>query len=247
MISAIFSMPSICLPSGQSLTFVVRRSRRSRKVTLRLYADGVLRVAAPNRTSDAAIETLIIQSSEWISKSMQIQAAKSRPAVNLSYLNNSLHLYRGELVRLQWQDSPQDPQLQGETLAVSAQSEHEAGQELRRFYKQQSELVFNQRMSYWCDQIGWLDRTPAMSVKRMTSRWGSCSHKGRISLNLHLIKAPHFVLDEVIVHEICHLKEMNHGARFYVLMDDILPSWRRSRAWIKENHGQLLADHSLWQ
>lgn len=65
---------------------------------------------------------------------------------------------------------------------------------------------------------------------RMKKQWGSCSPNGRILLNPHLVKAPRECIDYVLVHEICHLKEHNHGSKFYKLLDQMLPGWRSIKA-----------------
>jgi hypothetical protein len=64
----------------------------------------------------------------------------------------------------------------------------------------------------------------------MQKRWGSCSPKGHINLNLKLIQVPKTYIDYVILHELCHLKEHNHGRAYYALLDRVLPDWRDKRA-----------------
>ena len=65
-----------------------------------------------------------------------------------------------------------------------------------------------------------------MSVRKMHTRWGSCSNRGAISLNMELIKLPENCIRQVIVHEMCHLIYFNHSKKFYDLMDAEMPDWR---------------------
>ena len=74
-----------------------------------------------------------------------------------------------------------------------------------------------------------------MSVRNQRSRWGSCSIGGTISLNWRLIQSPEFVRDYIIYHELAHLWEMNHSARFWARVEDICPGWREAERWIKRN------------
>lgn len=86
----------------------------------------------------------------------------------------------------------------------------------------------------------------AVAYKRITlrdqrSRWGSCSTTGTLSFNWRLVLAPHDVLDYVVVHEVCHLVEMNHGPRFWALVARRRPGYRDAKAWLDEHGWEILA------
>ena len=70
---------------------------------------------------------------------------------------------------------------------------------------------------------------------------GSCSGAGNLNFNCLLMLAPPEVRDYGVVHELCHRKEMNHSARFWKEVENILPDYRQRRAWLKENGGRLIA------
>ena len=78
-----------------------------------------------------------------------------------------------------------------------------------------------------------------ISIRSQRSRWGSCSSKGNLNFNCLLMLAPPEVLDSVVVHELCHRKEMNHSARFYAEVLRVYPDYRKWDKWLKE-HGRLL-------
>lgn len=78
-----------------------------------------------------------------------------------------------------------------------------------------------------------------ITIRDQRTRWGSCSSKGTISLNWRLIMAPPEVLDYVIVHELCHLKEHNHSKRFWQLVENHCPDFKKRRHWLKVNSGCL--------
>ena len=78
-----------------------------------------------------------------------------------------------------------------------------------------------------------------ITVRDTRSRWGSCSSRSRLSFSWRLILAPTFVLDYVAAHEVAHLKEMNHGQRFWTLLDDLSPDVERAEAWLRDNGADL--------
>ncbi len=71
--------------------------------------------------------------------------------------------------------------------------------------------------------------------------WGSCSPRGTLSFNWRLVLAPAEVLDYVVVHEVCHLREPNHSRRFWALVEERRPQWRTQRDWLREHGPELLA------
>lgn len=78
-----------------------------------------------------------------------------------------------------------------------------------------------------------------ISIKEMTSKWGSCSSIGNLSFSLKLIFTTKEVLEYVVAHEICHLKEMNHSPRFWRLVDQLYPNWQQTKSWLKKYGGYL--------
>ncbi len=80
-----------------------------------------------------------------------------------------------------------------------------------------------------------------IAVRDQRTRWGSCSPKGTLSFNWRLVLAPFDVLDYVVVHEVCHLREPNHSAGFWRLVAERRPGWREQRLWLREHGAELLA------
>jgi predicted metal-dependent hydrolase len=77
-------------------------------------------------------------------------------------------------------------------------------------------------------------------VRNQRTRWGSCSARRTISLNWRLIQTPPFVRDYIIVHELMHLREMNHSQRFWHQVARAYPRWREAEAWLKQHRRLLL-------
>lgn len=87
-----------------------------------------------------------------------------------------------------------------------------------------------------------LSVTPGrVTIRHQKSRWGSCSSKGNLNFNCLLLLAPPEVLDSVVVHELCHLKELNHSKNFYALVYSVFPGYDDCHRWLKENGSALTA------
>ena len=84
-------------------------------------------------------------------------------------------------------------------------------------------------------------RYERIAIRDQRTRWGSCSSRGTLSFNWRLALAPHSVLDYVVVHELCHLREPNHSPRFWALVAERRPGWRAERDWLREHGAELLA------
>jgi predicted metal-dependent hydrolase len=78
-----------------------------------------------------------------------------------------------------------------------------------------------------------------VSVRDQATRWGSCSTSTNLAFNWRLVLAPPEVLDYVVVHELAHLVEMNHGPAFWALVGRHCPDWRHSKRWLLANHERL--------
>ncbi|MDE7424348.1 MAG: M48 family metallopeptidase [Lachnospiraceae bacterium] len=79
-----------------------------------------------------------------------------------------------------------------------------------------------------------------ITIRNQKTRWGSCSRKGNLNFNCLLMLAPEEVLDYVVVHELCHRKEMNHSKRFWNEVERVLPSYRKQESWLKENGESIM-------
>jgi predicted metal-dependent hydrolase len=78
-----------------------------------------------------------------------------------------------------------------------------------------------------------------VTVRAQRTRWGSCSRRGTVSLNWRLVQTPDFVRDYIILHELAHLRHMNHSARFWREVERLCPEYRTAEHWLKKQGGWL--------
>lgn len=99
--------------------------------------------------------------------------------------------------------------------------------------------VIPQRVAFFAEkmQVGY----GRVTIRNQKTRWGSCSSKGNLNFNCLLMLTPPEVLDYVVVHELCHRKEMNHSPRFWKEVEKVLPEYQAQRKWLRENGNQIIA------
>lgn len=106
-------------------------------------------------------------------------------------------------------------------------------------FTDRAKIVFSERVAYYASLLG--VSYGRIAVRRQKMRFGSCSSKGNLSFNLALMLAPIEVLDSVVVHELCHRKEMNHSSKFYAEIVKVFPEYKKWHAWLKENGSSIIA------
>lgn len=119
--------------------------------------------------------------------------------------------------------------LKGNVLHVQAdvssmQGTKEVREILEDWYKTRAEEVIARRVQHHADQLGW--RMPKVLIRNQKKRWGSCNAKGELRFNWRLVMLPLPVLDYVVVHEMAHLKVLNHSPRFWALVEQIMPDYK---------------------
>ena len=100
--------------------------------------------------------------------------------------------------------------------------------------------VIPQRVAYYAPKVG--VTYGKITIRNQKTRWGSCSSRGNLNFNCLLMLAPPEVIDSVVVHELCHRKEMNHSDRFYQEVLRVFPDYWKWNQWLKEHGNQLLFD-----
>ena len=98
--------------------------------------------------------------------------------------------------------------------------------------------VIPERVEYFAKVIG--VTYGKITIRNQKTRWGSCSSKGNLNFNCLLMLAPPEVLDYVVVHELCHRKQMNHSKAFWLEVEKVLPDYKEVRKWLKEEGSQMI-------
>lgn len=155
------------------------------------------------------------------------------------YVSGETHRYLGKQYRLKViADSAEQVKLTRGRLFVHTpdpQQRERVQWLLTEWYRAHARRVFAERLAACFPRVEKYGLTyPALDIRQMEKRWGSCTAEGKILLNLRLIQAPKELIDYVVMHELCHLQEHHHGAAFYALLDRVMPDWRARRQRLNE-------------
>jgi hypothetical protein len=125
----------------------------------------------------------------------------------------------------------------GDEIFVSGRAEH-AARRLTDFFKRAARQEFERSALAFGERLG--VKPSRITVRDTASRWGSCSSARSLSFSWRLIFAPDYVREYVVAHEAAHLREMNHGPRFWAHVENLTPHARKARKWLRENGRNLL-------
>lgn len=218
--------PALLAVAGLDRPVALRRNARARRLSLRLDpALGEVIVVAPPRVPPQVIADFVNRHAEWVRRRRAAMPVRTPflPGAEVPILGVPHRIAHdpaaGRGVR--WAD--------GE-LRVGGPAEH-LGARLAAWLQAEARRQLLARSRAAALKLG--VTVAAVSVRDTRSRWGSCASSGRLSYSWRLLLAPESVLDYVVAHEVAHLVEMNHSARFWAVVDRLHPESDRCRAWLK--------------
>ena len=213
--------------------FLVPNSRSQRYI-LRLKPDGTARVTIPRGGSQAKARQFAEQNVEWLKRQMERVAA--RPNGKAAWPVGSEILFRGEAVKIAAGESGSSITFTDQIISVT-QLDQDHRHQIERHLHRVAAVELPPRVFHFAQQHGL--KVERVTVRNQKSRWGSCSRKGTVSLNWRLIQAPALVADYIVLHELMHLRQMNHSRKFWQEVENVCPEYREAERWLKA-HGRLL-------
>ncbi len=229
---------------GQRIDYSVRISKRAKRVLVKLQQETGLEVVYPTRRRQPAPEEVLQGNADWILRAMKRLSDASAAQPQRSYRSGEVYHFRGQPYSLRLSSTRNGDRarvkLARASLALHCHAEatlDERRQAVVAWYRQQAKTYMPQRTRELADQHGF--RYGALRIKHQKTRWGSCSAKGNLNFNLRLMMAPDAAIDYVIIHELCHLRELNHSQAFWGIVAAICPEYRHWRAWLQENGHRL--------
>lgn len=210
---------------------IVRMQRRT--VAIQIHPDKRIELKVPLIYNIDEVEPFLVKHHRWIFNRLDAPEKKSREPKK--FVDGEMHYFLGKQYPLRIIISPENTvEFRDDTIIVYAKYNVSdlIAVLLERWYYQQAHQVFQEISIPLMKQMKKYNVLPkSFTIKKMKTRWGSCSSKGSINLNLDLIKLPEGCIKAVILHELCHLVHMNHSKEFYALMTAEMPDWK---VWDKQ-------------
>ena len=223
------------------ITYSVKRSSKRTKVTITIERDRKVVVHAPNHASDEAIARIVEAKGHWIyEKTRHSQKYTGRPhPPGKELVSGESALYLGRSYRIEIVDTETECIRFDQRFMIPASRVPQKKSAMREWYIERAKERILPRVVKQARALG-----VSFGQARIVDgryRWGSCTVRDNINLNWRLIKAPMFVVDYVIAHELAHLLEPNHTPRFWNIVKTQIPAMDTARSWLRE-HGQLLEE-----
>lgn len=191
-------------------------------------------VFAPITASEDQIEAALMKKAAWIAGKLDLLERYHPLPAPKKYISGETLVYLGRQYRLKVQQGGRQPaKLMGRFLRVWVEDKKDARsvkKAVDTWYRKRAHETLGRYLEK-CNAIASRHGVaePLLTIRTMRRRWGSCSLKGRITLNLNLLKAPVHCIEYVIMHELCHLKYHNHSRSFYSLLTRCQPDWRNRK------------------
>ncbi|MCW5937947.1 MAG: M48 family metallopeptidase [Fimbriimonadaceae bacterium] len=212
----------LALPS-RTVAVALRRSTRARRARLQVSAAGVT-LTVPERLPRREAIDAALKFAAWIDRHLKkIEGERVGEEAALLWRGEPLEIVEGG-----------GPFLEGSCLTVpEGWDRARIGAALREY----ADPLLRRRV----EELGAVTglRPSKVRILDQRTKWGACTARGTVTLNWRLAMAPPAVMDYVLLHELCHLRELNHSARFWALVETHCPDWREHRGWLRR-HGASL-------
>ncbi|MCR5107098.1 MAG: M48 family metallopeptidase [Lachnospiraceae bacterium] len=230
---------------GKSIEYEYKKEKR-KTLSVRINDDGTVTVKAPKWVTNGEIKRFVDERAEWIFKKSET-ARRHLEEKKKSYRNGDIHICLGKEYRLEIEKAACDriKELPDGVIHIKTtdDSEDEVRKRLSRlWYKKLKEYALEQIELYMPLIKGYAIRNnismkemTGLTIRNVKSRWGSCSSRGHINLNVKLIAADTDIVDYVIVHEMCHLMYMNHSKDFWMAVEYVFADYKELRKLLRDN------------
>lgn len=208
---------------------IIRTNRKSMSITI--DKEGKLIVRAPKRLSVSSIFNFITEKEKWIvSKQNKVILIKNK---NSDILNYEAVLFLGKKYNIKFNSVINKIELIKEELLIPAKYNNQTYKnKVFKWFIEQAKTILQIRFDYFVNLMQVDARS--LTIMNNKNRWGCCDANANIKLNFRVVMLPHEFVDYIIVHELCHVLQMNHSDEFYKLVECVMPNYKKYKSKLKE-------------
>jgi len=212
---------------------------KRKHLSLIVYPDLRVVVRVPLKSKHDKIESIIQKKLRWIIKKIEYFENLEPIFPPSEFISGETHYFLGKPYRLKIQLSKKaEIQIVDNFIEIKLplpDDKKKIEKMLMKWYKSRAKELLYQRIEKYLPvflEIG--AAKPEVKFRKMKSRWGSCSRKNVVTLNIELIKASYYCSDYVVVHELCHLIHLSHCRKFYGLLENKMPDWKERKKQLEK-------------
>jgi len=221
--------------------YQIIRSAKRKKLTITVERDRSVIVRAPEGTAEEVIQRVVDSKRQWLFGKLNHPQKYHAPvaAPGKEVVNGECALYLGRSYRIELRQTASGEVEFSRRFLVPIAYQSKRREVLRKWYLARAKEKILPRVKRHAKDLGVTFSGTKIVATRY--RWGSCTVNDNVNFNWRLIKAPMYVIDYVIVHELAHLLEANHTPRFWNIVRANAPTMDKAKIWLKE-HGQVLEE-----
>ena len=213
----------------------IRKNKLARSVKLSVGVDGSLRASIPYYSPEFAVRRLVNGNRDEIRKMLATHNAKnSYKDGDLIGKTHTLFLqkFSGEEIKISNEGNQILVQIPQELAFENQLVQSEIRKTVSKILRKQAKAYLPRRIDFLAEKYGF--SFEKLRFSHTGTRWGSCSSSGTISLNIALMNLPHHLIDYVIIHELCHTRQMNHSSKFWQEVEKYCPDYKKYVQEIKQ-------------
>lgn len=229
------------------IEYALHKSLKAKRVSISIKNQKI-KVSIPKGITLEYAKNFLEDNKDWVIKHLDKQSAIAQRVKPKNYTSGEKLLYRGRSYPLVIEEKSSDSYhalFKGSRIVVYVPPDLVPEKKtfmvkslIEEWYKGQAQKLLPEQVDYYSRLLN--TSYNKLKIKDQKTRWGSCSNKGNINLNWRIIMAPHQVAAYVIIHELAHLKHMNHSKEFWKTVEESLQDYKKWKKWLTQNGKELL-------
>jgi predicted metal-dependent hydrolase len=235
--------------NGEKINYKIKRSKR-KTIGIKISPEEGVTLSVPMRCNEDTIKSVLNTKASWILSKLKLMENKTDGLVQRQYVTGEQLMLLGDYYKLSiiagdFKDCSVKFNEQGFKVYLGSDISEEFRKSiikmaLDKLYRDIAKRFLKERTEYYASILK--VNPNRITIKEQKSVWGSCSSKSNINYNWRIIMAPAKIVDYLVVHELCHLRQPNHSEAYWNLVEAILPDYKERKNWLKENGIKLNID-----